>query len=45
MTDSQKKEIQMLLKYFVEQYASQAKAVNALKNVSEATIINIRKGE
>ena len=45
MTDSQKKEIQMLLKYFVEQYPSQSKAVNALKNVSEATIINIRKGE
>lgn len=45
MTDSQKKEIQMLLKYFVEQYPSQAKAVNALKNVSEATIINIRRGD
>jgi len=45
MTDHQKKEIQMLLKTFVEQYPSQAKAVNALRNVSEATIINIRKGE
>lgn len=45
MTDHQKKEIQMLLKSFVEQYPSQAKAVNALRNVSEATIINIRKGE
>jgi len=45
MTDSAKKEIQMLLKHFVEQYPSQAKAVNALKGVSEATIINIRKGE
>jgi Cdc6-like AAA superfamily ATPase len=45
MTDSQKKEIQMLLKTFIEQYNSQAKAVNALKNVSEATIINIRRGD
>lgn len=45
MTDYQKKEIQMLLKNFIEEYPSQAKAVNALKNVSEATIINIRKGE
>jgi Cdc6-like AAA superfamily ATPase len=45
MTDHQKKEIQMLLKHFVEQYPSQAKAVGALKHVSEATIINIRKGE
>lgn len=35
----------MLLKSFVEQYPSQAKAVNALKNVSEATIINIRRGD
>jgi hypothetical protein len=45
MNDSQKKEIQMLLKTFVERYPSQAKAVGALKNVSEATVINIRKGE
>lgn len=45
MTDSEKKEIQMLIKSFVEQYPSQAKAVQALRNVSEATIINIRKGE
>ena len=43
--DSQKKEIQMLLKSFIEQYASQAKAVAALKNVSEATVINIRRGD
>lgn len=45
MTDSQKKEIQMLLKSYVEQYPSQAKAVASLKNVSEATIINIRRGD
>lgn len=45
MTDSQKKEIQMLLKHYVEQYSSQAKAANSLKNVSEATIINIRTGK
>lgn len=45
MTDSQKKEIQMLLKNFCEEYPSQSKAVQALKNVSEATVINIRKGE
>lgn len=45
MTDSQKKEIQMLLKTFIEQYPSQAKAVDKLQGVSEATVINIRKGE
>lgn len=45
MTDSQKKEIQMLLKTYVEQYPSQSKAVASLKNVSEATIINIRRGD
>jgi len=45
MTDSQKKEIQMLLKTHIEQFSSQAKAVQALRNVSEATIIAIRKGE
>lgn len=45
MTESQKKEIQMLLKTFVEGFTSQAKAVNALKGVSEATVIHIRRGE
>lgn len=45
MTDSQKKEIQMLLKNYIEQFPSQAKAVSSLKNVSEATVIHIRKGE
>jgi Cdc6-like AAA superfamily ATPase len=45
MTESDKKEIQMLVKSFCEQYPSQAKAVGVLKSVSEATIINIRKGE
>jgi Cdc6-like AAA superfamily ATPase len=44
MTDHQKKEIQTLLKIYVEQYPSQAKASASLRNVSEATIINIRKG-
>jgi hypothetical protein len=44
MTDNQKKEIQILLTEFIEQYESQAKAVKALKNVSEGVIINIRKG-
>jgi hypothetical protein len=45
MNDFQKKEVQMLLKQFIEQYPSQAKAVAALKNVSEATVIHIRKGD
>lgn len=45
MTDHQKKEIQMLLKLYVEQYPSQAKASASLRNVSEATIINIRTGK
>lgn len=45
MTDSQKKEIQILLKHFIEQYPSQAKAIATLKNVSEATVINIRTGK
>lgn len=45
MTDHQKKEIQMLLKHFVEQHPSQAKAARALINVSEATIIHVRRGE
>ncbi len=44
MTDSQKKEIQTLLKTYIEQHPSQAKAIATLKNVSEATVINIRKG-
>jgi Cdc6-like AAA superfamily ATPase len=45
MTDHEKKEIQMLLKTFVEGYPSQRKASDALRNVSEATIINIRRGD
>jgi DNA transposition AAA+ family ATPase len=45
MTDHQKKEIQMLLKLYVEQYPSQAKASTSLRNVSESTIINIRTGK
>jgi hypothetical protein len=45
ISEAQKKEIQMLLKDFIGQYPSQAKAVNALKGVSEATIIHIKRGE
>jgi Cdc6-like AAA superfamily ATPase len=45
MTDAQKKEIQILLKKHIEQYPSQKKAVDALRNVSEATVINIRTGK
>lgn len=45
MTDSQKKEVQMLLKTYVEQHGSQAKAASTLTGVSEATIIHIRRGE
>lgn len=45
MNESQKKEIQMLLKSFIEQYPSQAKAVEKLHGVSEATVINIRRGD
>jgi len=44
MNDSQKKEIQLLLKQFIEKHSSQAKAVSTLKGVSEATVINIRTG-
>lgn len=44
MIENQKKEIQTLLKAYVEQYPSQKKAVDSLRKVSEATIINIRKG-
>lgn len=44
MQQSQKNEIKRLLDKYIEQYPSQAKAVNSLKNISEATIINIRKG-
>lgn len=45
MTDAQKKEIQILLKKHIEQYPSQKKAVDALRHVSEATVINIRTGK
>jgi hypothetical protein len=45
ITESAKKEIQMLLKEFIDEYSSQAKAVKALLHVSEATIISVRKGE
>ncbi len=44
MTESMKKEIQMLLKNFIDQYPSQAKAVAKLQGASEATVINIRNG-
>jgi Cdc6-like AAA superfamily ATPase len=45
MNDAMKKEIQMLLKTFIEQYPSQAKAVDKLQGVSEATVINIRRAD
>jgi hypothetical protein len=45
INDGTKKEIQMLLKTFIEQYPSQAKAVDKLQGVSEATVINIRRGD
>jgi hypothetical protein len=45
MNDNQKKEIQLLLKKHIEQYPSQKKAVDALRNISEATVINIRNGK
>lgn len=44
MTDYQKKEIAMLLKDFIGQSASQAKAALTL-GISEGTIINIRRGD
>lgn len=45
MTDAQKNEIRMLLIEFIGQFPSQAKAVAHMKNVSEATIINIRNNK
>lgn len=45
MTDAQKNEIRMLLNEFVGQFPSQARAVAHLKNVSEATVINIRNSK
>lgn len=44
MTNDNKKDIQKLLKSFIEQHQSQAKAVAHIKNASEATIIAIRNG-
>jgi DNA transposition AAA+ family ATPase len=43
MKEANKKEIQLLLKQFIEQFPSQAQAVGRLKNVSEATIIQMLK--
>lgn len=43
MNDFQKKQIQEALNAYCEKFPSQAKAVNSLVNVGEATIINIRK--
>ena len=43
MNDFQKKEITGYLHAYIEQYPSQKKAVESLKNVSEATVINMRK--
>lgn len=44
MQELQKQQIQTLLNQFVMQNESQSKAAKLLKNVSEATVINIRKG-
>lgn len=44
MTDSNKKEIALLLEQFIAQFPSQAQACAQLKNVSEATVIQMRKG-
>lgn len=43
MTEAQKEEILVLLNEHAERFESQRKAVDALKNVSEATVISIRK--
>lgn len=43
MNDLMKKEIVTLLNNYVQQYPSQKKAVDALKGISEATVINMRK--
>lgn len=43
ITDIQKNEITELLDKFVERYTSQKAAVAKLRNVGEATVINIRK--
>lgn len=45
ISENTKTEIQGLVDKFCNNYPSQAKAVDALKNVSEATVINIRKGK
>jgi Cdc6-like AAA superfamily ATPase len=45
MNQATKQQIQLLTKKYVEQFDSQAKAVASLKNVSEATIINIKTGK
>lgn len=45
MTQNQKSEIQFLLQKYVGQFPSQSKACDSLKNVSEATVINIQKGK
>lgn len=45
MTHLEKVEIQGFLAEFVALYPSQAKAVTGLKNISEATIIAIKKGK
>lgn len=44
MNEVQRKKIQKLLEKYVQQFSSQAQAARRLKNVSEATVINILKG-
>lgn len=45
MEIQEKKEIQALLIQYIAQYPSQAKAAASLKNVSEATVIQIKNGK
>lgn len=45
MHASQKPIVQSLLKKYVETFKSQAQAVNNLRDVSEATVINVLKGK
>lgn len=44
MTTENRQQIQELLNIYCDNFSSQAKAANSLKAVSEATLINIRKG-
>lgn len=45
ITEAQKTEIKELLDAYVAKFPSQKKAANSINGVSEATVINIRKGK